>query len=113
MIAMDVSNSMKRQLFGAGGVQRFDVAPLLATLWASRGNAVITGMIGNTWKPLHLSSRPVLMAMDEIALHEGEAGYATNAHLILQDLLRKRQVVDRALVQAGRVGTHDGQCLGS
>lgn len=98
VIAMDVSNSMKRPLFGAGGVQRFDVAPLLSMLWASRGNHVITGMIGNTWKPLPLPLQPVLMAMDEIGAHEGEAGYAINAHLILRDLLRKRQVVDRVLV---------------
>jgi len=98
VIGMDVSNSMKRPLFGAVGAQRFDVAPLLAMLWAGRGNQVVTGMIGNTWKPLHLPSKPVLMSMDEIAVHEGEAGYATNAHLILQDLLRKRQVVDRVLV---------------
>jgi hypothetical protein len=98
VIAMDVSNSMKLPLLGAGGVQRFDVAPLMAMLWAGRGNQVITGVIGNTWKPLHLSSRPVLMATDEIGAHEGEAGYAINAHLILQDLLRKRQVVDRVLI---------------
>jgi 60 kDa SS-A/Ro ribonucleoprotein len=98
VIAMDVSNSMKRPLFGALGAQRFDVGPLLAMLWASRGNHLITGIIGNTWKPLHLPSKPVLMSMDEMAVHEGEAGYATNAHLILQDLLRKRQVVDRVIV---------------
>ncbi|HXB06370.1 MAG TPA: hypothetical protein VNW04_04625 [Puia sp.] len=98
VIAMDVSNSMKRTLGGAGEIQRFDVAPLLSMVWKSRGNTVITGMIGNTWKPLPLPFRPVLMAMDEIRAHEGEAGYAINAHLILQDLLRKRQVVDRVLV---------------
>ena len=38
------------------------------------------------------------MGVDEFRSHEGEAGYAINAWLILQDLLRKRQVVDRVLL---------------
>ena len=106
VIAMDVSNSMKRPLnnvagvlpAGAGDAQRFDVAPLLAAIWKNRGNQVITGIIGNTWKPQELPARPVLMGVDEFRSHEGEAGYAINAWLILQDLLRKRQVVDRVLL---------------
>jgi hypothetical protein len=122
LIAMDVSNSMKRPLNSATGVQpggvgnaqprgaagaqpggmgnaqRFDVAPLLATLWKNRGNSVITGIIGNTWKPQELPATPVLMTVDEFRSHEGEAGYAINAWLILQDLLRKKQVVDRVML---------------
>jgi len=98
VIAMDVSNSMKRPVNGTGSVLRFDIAPLLAMLWKSRGEQVITGFIGNTWKPLEMPIRPVLLATDELRLREGEAGYAMNAHLIIQDLLRKRQVVDKVLI---------------
>jgi 60 kDa SS-A/Ro ribonucleoprotein len=79
-------------------VQRFDVAPLLASLWKSRGDQLITGIIGNTWRPLEPTARPVLMSTDEFRKHEGEAGYAINAWLIFQDLLRKRQVVDRVMI---------------
>lgn len=142
LIAMDVSNSMKRPLHNAGSghtagggqlgtpctgtgnaqpggqttgdaqtsgttnaqptgesnVQRFDVAPLLASLWKSRGDQLITGIIGNTWRPLEPTARPVLMSTDEFRKHEGEAGYAINAWLIFQDLLRKRQMVDRVMI---------------
>jgi 60 kDa SS-A/Ro ribonucleoprotein len=106
VIAMDVSNSMKRPLGGmrgaypggAGDAKRFDVAPLLAAVLKSRGFHVSTGIIGNTWRPLELPARPVLMSVDEFRSHEGEAGYAVNAWLILQDLLRKRQVVDRVMI---------------
>ena len=98
VIAMDVSNSMKRPLYPGGGVQRYDVAPLLAQLWKNRGYSLYTGIIGNTWKPLDLPLRPVLSAVDRFREREDEAGYALNAHLILQDLLRKNQVVDRVLV---------------
>ena len=98
VIAMDVSNSMKRPVNGSYGAYRFDIAPLLAMLWKSRGNEIITGIIGNTWRQLEFPARPVLLTVDEFRTHEGEAGYAINAWLILQDLLRKSQVVDRILI---------------
>lgn len=97
-IAMDVSNSMKRPVNPGSGVLRFDVAPLLAMLWKSRGDQVITGFVGNTWKPIDLSNKPALFATDELRHREGEAGYAINAHLVIQDLLRKQQVVDKVLI---------------
>ena len=106
VIAMDVSNSMKRPLVSStcvepgngSGVQRFDVAPLLASIWKKRGDQVITGIIGNTWKQQELLERPVLLGVDEFRSHEGEAGYAINAWLVLQDLLRKQQVADRVMI---------------
>jgi len=98
VIAMDVSNSMKRPVSTGSGVLRFDVAPLLAMLWKSRGDQVITGFVGNTWKPIELSSGPVLQTTDELRQREGEAGYAINAHLVIQDLLKKQQVVDKVLI---------------
>ena len=98
VIAMDVSNSMKRPVNGTIGAQRFDVAPLLAYLWKTRGYSVISGIIGNTWRPQEPAGRPILLATDEFRAHEGEAGYAINGWLVLQDLLRKKQVVDRVLI---------------
>jgi 60 kDa SS-A/Ro ribonucleoprotein len=98
VIAMDVSNSMRRPVDGLSGVQRFDVAPLLAMLWKNRGDQLITGIIGNNWRPLDLPAKPVLLAVDEFRTHEGEAGYAINAWMVLQDLLRRQQAVDRVLI---------------
>ena len=98
VIAMDVSNSMRRPVDGLSGVQRFDVAPLLAMLWKSQGHQLLTGIIGNNWRPLELPAKPILLAVDEFRAHEGEAGYAINAWLVLQDLMRRRQVVDRVLI---------------
>jgi 60 kDa SS-A/Ro ribonucleoprotein len=98
VIAMDVSNSMRRPVDGLSGVQRFDVAPLLAMLWKNRGNQLVSGIIGNNWRPLELPVKPVLLAVDEFGAHEGEAGYAINSWLVLQDLIRRQQVVDRVLI---------------
>jgi 60 kDa SS-A/Ro ribonucleoprotein len=98
VIAMDVSNSMRRPVDSLSGVQRFDVAPLLAMSWKSRENQLITGIIGNNWRPLELPNKPALLAVDEFRAHEGEAGYAINAWLVLQDLMRRQQMVDRVLI---------------
>ncbi|HEY4336268.1 MAG TPA: hypothetical protein VGM89_10230, partial [Puia sp.] len=98
LIAMDVSNSMKRPVHPGGTAQRFDVAPLLAWLWKNKGYSVTTGIIGNNWRPMDLTDRPVLLAADQFRGREGEAGYGINAHLVLQDLLRRRQAVDRVLI---------------
>ena len=98
VIAMDVSSSMRHPLDSYGLVQRFDIGPLLAFSWINRGEQVITGVIGNTWRPVQSPVGPVLSAVNEFRGHEGEAGYAINAWLVLQDLLRKRQVVDNVLI---------------
>jgi 60 kDa SS-A/Ro ribonucleoprotein len=98
LIAIDVSNSMKLPVNGYENVQRFDIAPLLAFSWKNRGDQVITGVIGNTWRPIGGPVPPTLSAVDRFGKREGEAGYGINAWLVLQDLLRKRQVVDRVLI---------------
>jgi 60 kDa SS-A/Ro ribonucleoprotein len=98
LIAIDVSNSMKLPVNGYENVQRFDIAPLLAFSWKNRGDQVITGVIGNTWRPIGGPVPPTLSAVDRFGRREGEAGYGINAWLVLQDLLRKRQVVDRVLI---------------
>ncbi len=111
LIAMDVSNSMKQSIQpvhqqpvdqqpinGYTHVKRFDIGPLLACSWQNRGEQVITGILGNTWRPLEGPVRPILGATDQFRRHEGEAGYAINAWLVLQDLLRKKQAVDNVLI---------------
>ena len=98
VIAMDVSNSMKRPVCGDDPIQRFDIGPLLAYSWRNRGDKVIAGIIGNTWRPIEMPMRPILSSTDQFRRHEGEAGYAINAWLVIRDLVRKRHVVDKVLV---------------
>jgi len=98
VIAMDVSNSMKQPVHPGGTAQRFDIAPLLAGIWKNKGYSVTTGIIGNNWRPMDLADRPVLLAADQFRGREGEEGYGINAHLVLQDLLRRKQAVHRVLI---------------
>lgn len=98
VIAMDVSNSMKYPVREGSTVQRFDIGPLLASLLKNSHRQVITGLIGNTWKLIDWPGRHILAGVDDFRRREGEVGYAINAHLVIQDLLRKNSVVDKVMV---------------
>jgi len=103
VIAVDVSNSMKRPVCSDDAcsddtIQRFDVGPLMALSWKSRGDSIIAGIIGNTWHRVEMPSGPILASTEQFRRHEGEAGYAINAWLIIRDLMRRRQVVDKVMI---------------
>jgi hypothetical protein len=55
-------------------------------------------MFGNTWKRLSLPRGPVLRNVDEFYRREGEVGYSTNGHLVVQDLRTRREVADKVMV---------------
>lgn len=98
VIAMDVSNSMRHPIHEGSNLQRFDIGPLLAMVLKSSRRQVITGIIGNTWKLTDLPAQKILAEMGSFHRREGEVGYAINAHLVIQDLLRKGLVVDKVMV---------------
>ena len=98
VIAMDISPSMRHPVKEGSLVQRFDIAPLLAMLLLHKGARVATGIIGNTWKYTMMPSYPVLGQLDQLRKREGEAGYAINAHLVIQDLLRKGEIVEKVMI---------------
>jgi hypothetical protein len=98
VIAMDVSPSMRRPYRDGSLVERFDIAPLMAMLLAGKGVTVSAGIIGNTWKHTTLSAHLLFDQLDQLRKKEGEAGYAINAHLVIRDLLRRRETVDKVMV---------------
>jgi 60 kDa SS-A/Ro ribonucleoprotein len=98
VVAMDVSDSMKRSVSEGSFTHRYDIGPFLALLLKARGLSTITGIIGNTWKPIDLPAQPVLAGLDQFHRREGEVGYAINTHLVIQDLLRKGTVVDKVMI---------------
>jgi len=98
VIAMDISPSMRYPVKEGSLVERFDIAPLLAMLLAGKGMSVSTGIIGNTWKHTTLPAYNLFDQLDQLRKKEGEAGYAINAHLVIRDLLRKGEVVDKVMI---------------
>jgi len=98
VIAMDVSNSMKYPVSEGSKMQRYDIGPLLALLLKKKCRSVLMGIFGNGWKPVGLSGKNILAGVEEFRYREGEAGYGTNGHLVIQDLLKNRRVVDKVMI---------------
>ena len=98
VIAADVSGSMQTPVSARSKVQRFDIGLMLAMLLQNRCANVMTGMFGNTWKIINVPKNNILGNVMEFHRREGEVGYATNGYLVVEDLLRHKQVVDKVMM---------------
>jgi len=98
VIAADVSGSMQRATSAKSKVQNFDIGLMLAMLLQSRCENVITGMFGDKWKVINVPRKNVLANVDEFHRREGEVGYATNGYLVIQDLLQRKEIVDKVMI---------------
>ncbi|GAB3573734.1 TROVE domain-containing protein [Hymenobacter daeguensis] len=98
VLACDVSGSMQQPISARSKVLLYDVGLALSMLLQSRCQNVITGLFGNIWKRISLPRGPVLRNVDELYQREGEVGYSTNGHLVVQELLLRREVVDKVMI---------------
>lgn len=97
VIACDVSGSMQKPISKNSKVLLFDVGLMLGMLMQSRCSHVTSGMFGDRWKIINMSRRNVLKNVMDYYRREGEVGYATNGHLVIQDLINRREVVDKVM----------------
>ncbi len=98
VIACDVSGSMQKPVSARSKILLYDIGLMLGMLLQSRCKNVISGMFGDTWKVINMSRSAVLANVEEYYRREGEVGYATNGHLVLEDLIRKNQQVDKVML---------------
>ncbi|MDJ1505135.1 TROVE domain-containing protein [Xanthocytophaga agilis] len=97
LLACDVSGSMQTFISPRSRIQNYDIGLILAMLLQSRSKSVISGFFGDRWKVVNLASNHILANTTELRRREGEVGYATNGHLVIQDLIDKGQVVDKVM----------------
>jgi 60 kDa SS-A/Ro ribonucleoprotein len=98
VIACDVSGSMQKAISAKSKVLLYDIGLMLGMLLQSRCKNVVSGMFGNTWKVINMPKRSVLSNVNEYYSREGEVGYATNGHLVLEDLIRRKVIVDKVMM---------------
>jgi hypothetical protein len=89
---------MKRPVHHGSWVQNYDIGLLLGMLLQGGCEQVVTGIFGNKWKTIEMPQQNILAAMDKLHGREGEVGFATNGWLVIQDLLKKRLVMDKVLL---------------
>lgn len=98
LIACDVSGSMQKPVSAKSKVLLFDIGLMLGMLMQSKCKRVVTGMFGDRWKVINMPNRGVLSNVQEYYKREGEVGYATNGHLVIDDLLARHVVMDKVML---------------
>jgi hypothetical protein len=98
IIACDVSGSMQTPLSSKSKIMYYDVGLVLGMLLQAKCKAVVPGFFGDTWKRISLPTSRVLANVEEIHRRNGEVGYSTNGYLVIHDLLKRREVVDKVMM---------------
>lgn len=95
LIACDVSGSMQANVSKNSVVQYYDIGLLLGMLLKSRCKNATVGFFGDRWKIVDLPTEKVLKNTMELRSREGEVGYSTNAYLVIEDLIKRKAVMDK------------------
>jgi hypothetical protein len=98
LIACDVSGSMQKPVSAKSKVLFFDIGLMLGMLMQSKCTRVVSGMFGDRWKVINMPNRGVLANVNEFYKREGEVGYATNGHLVIDDLVNRGVVMDKVMM---------------
>lgn len=98
VIACDVSGSMQKNISPKSKVMLYDIGLMLGMLMQNRCQNVVSGMFGDTWKIINMSKRNVLSNVNEYYKREGEVGYSTNGYLVLEDLIKRKQITDKVML---------------
>ena len=76
----------------------YHIGLLLSMLMKHRCPQAITGMFGDIWKVYNMPSTNVLQNTMDMLDHEGEVGYATNGHKVIDWLIKERRVMDKVML---------------
>lgn len=98
VIASDVSGSMYTPVSPRSTVRNYDIGLMLSMMLKSRCKRSITGIFGNTWRVLNLPTKGILEAVRKADSLEGEVGYSTNGHKVIEYLIENRTVVDKVMM---------------
>jgi 60 kDa SS-A/Ro ribonucleoprotein len=96
VIACDVSGSMQQPVSKNSKVLLYDIGLMLGMLMQSRCKNVISGMFGDRWKVINMSKRNVLANVQEF--YRREVGYSTNGYLVIEDLIKRNEIVDKVML---------------
>ncbi|MNQ59426.1 TROVE domain protein [compost metagenome] len=98
VIACDVSGSMQKNISPKSKVMLYDIGLMLGMLMQNRCKNVVSGMFGDRWKIINMPKRAILSNVNEYYKREGEVGYATNGYLVLEDLIKRKEIVDKVML---------------
>lgn len=96
LIASDVSGSMWQLLSARSKVMYYDVGLVLSMLMRNKiGKRVTTGIFGSLWKVKQMPRGNVLANVARLKQMDGEVGYATEGHLVIEWALKHKHQFDK------------------
>ncbi|RBL92511.1 TROVE domain-containing protein [Chitinophaga flava] len=98
VIACDVSGSMQFPISPRSKIKGYDIGLMLGMLLQHKCQHVVNGIFGDRWKTIALPGDNILANVDALYKREGEVGYSTNGHLVLQDLITRKYVADKIML---------------
>ncbi|UHO37596.1 TROVE domain-containing protein [Chryseobacterium capnotolerans] len=98
VIAADVSGSMQKSVSPRSKVLLYDIGLLMSMILQSQCQNVITGMFGDRWLRTPMPKQGILQNVDALYKREGEVGYSTNGYLVIEDLIKRKETVDKVML---------------
>ena len=97
LLASDTSGSMCMPVSRNSKVMCYHIGLLLSILMKHRCPQAVTGMFGDIWKEYAMPSNNILRNTKAMMEHEGEVGYSTNGHEVIEWLIRENRVMDKVM----------------
>ena len=98
VIAADVSGSMQKSVSQKSKVLLYDIGLLMSMILQSKCQNVVTGIFGDRWLRVSMPKNGILRNVDAFYKREGEVGYSTNGYLVIEDLIRRKEKVDKVML---------------
>lgn len=98
VIAADVSGSMQKAVSGKSKILLYDIGLLMSMILQSQCKNVVTGIFGDRWLRVPMPKNGILRNVDAFYKREGEVGYSTNGYLVIEDLIKRGEQVDKVML---------------
>ncbi|MBP2618948.1 TROVE domain-containing protein [Chryseobacterium jejuense] len=98
VIAADVSGSMQKSVSPKSKILLYDIGLLMSMILQSKCQNVTTGIFGDRWLRVPMPKQGILNNVDAFYKREGEVGYSTNGYLVIEDLIKRKEIVDKVML---------------
>ena len=98
LLASDTSGSMRAHVSRNSSVMCYHIGLLLSMLMRHRCKNVVTGMFGDIWKAIDMSSVSILQSTVDMLSREGEVGYSTNGYKVIDWLIQEHREMDKVML---------------
>ena len=98
VIAADVSGSMQKSVSPKSKILLYDIGLLMSMILQSKCQNVTTGIFGDRWLRVAMPKQGILNNVEAFYKREGEVGYSTNGYLVIEDLIKRKEIVDKVML---------------